>query len=114
MNLTIQEATDIAISTAHESNMERYKLGAVIFDKKKHVSACNYLIGVKTTRENPWSLHAEEAAIIKGSRQNIDFKNSILVVVRINKSNNLCMARPCKNCQSIIQKHEIPTVYYSQ
>lgn len=53
-------------------------------------------------------------AIIKGSRSNIDFKNSIMVVVRINKNGDkLKMSKPCSICQNLINQVSIPKVYYS-
>jgi len=112
--MKISKALELAIEVAKESNMDRYHIGAVLYDSKHVVSACNNLLGVKVQgRSNPWSLHAEEAAIIKGNRINIDFENSTMLVVRINKCGDLRLACPCRSCQKLIKSFEIPKIYFS-
>lgn len=112
MKLTLQKATKIAIEVANQST-EKHKIGAVLYDNNQYITGYNHVHGVEVpTRKNKWSIHAEEMVIIKGSRIDINFKNSILVVIRI-KNGNLRLSKPCSHCQKLIKKFEIPYIYYS-
>jgi deoxycytidylate deaminase len=115
MKLTIEKGISIAIESAKNSTLKRYRLGCVIYDRNQYVTGYSHIHGVEVpSRKNKWSIHAEEMAIIKGSRSNIDFKNSIMIVVRINKNGDkLKMSKPCSICQNLINQVSIPKVYYS-
>lgn len=107
--IAIKKATQVA----KESTM-KHKIGAILFDRNQYVTGFNHTHGVDVpTRKNRWSIHAEEMAIIKGNRTGIDFLNSTLVVIRINKSGNIRLSKPCIHCQKLINKMKIPKVYYS-
>ena len=99
---------------AEYSNM-KFKLGAILFDNKNFTFGYNRQFNVSCpTSVNEFSIHAEEMSIIKASRiKNFDFKNSTLVVVRINKTGKLMNSFPCENCQKLINQFNIPTTYYS-
>ena len=99
---------------AEYSNM-KFKLGAILFDDKNYSFGYNRKFNVSCPkRPNEFSIHAEEMAIIKANRiKNFDFKNSTLVVIRINNNGELKNSFPCKNCQNLINQFNIPTVYYS-
>ena len=110
--ITITKATEIATQSAIRSNM-RFKLGAVLFDRTKYVTGWNRGFGVTVnSRSQPWSVHAEEMAILKGVRIGIDFSNSTMVVVRINRSGNLRVSRPCETCSRLIERVGIRTIHY--
>ena len=40
-------------------------------------------------------------------------KGSIVYIVRVNSSNELCMARPCRNCLRVLIQKEVKRIYYS-
>ena len=40
-------------------------------------------------------------------------KGSIIYVIRIDRKNNLTMARPCKSCQRVMLRKGVKKVYYS-
>lgn len=42
-----------------------------------------------------------------------NYKNFILVVIRLDKNNNLCDSKPCVNCLNLIRKSNIKKIYYS-
>jgi len=106
MNLT--KAIILAEKTAMLSNM-KFKLGAVLFDDSNYTKGCN----TKLYNKSKFSIHAEEQVIIKANRiLNFNFKNSTLVIVRINKQGTLRRSFPCLNCQKLIHKMEIKTIYY--
>lgn len=54
-------------------------------------------------------LHAEVRALLKPWASRCD----TLVVCRVNKKGELCMARPCPVCQLAIAESSIKRVYYS-
>jgi len=106
--MNLSKAIILAEKTAALSNM-KFKLGAVLFDDSNYTKGCN----TKLYNKNKFSIHAEEACIIKANRiSNFNFKNATLVVVRINKSNQWRRSFPCLNCQKLINKMEIKTIYY--
>ena len=114
MYFTIEKATQIACEVAHDSTLKRYRLGCVLYDRSKYVTGYSHIHGVIVpSRSNQWSIHAEEMAIIKGSRIGIDFPNSILLVVRINNNNDLLLAKPCPVCTNLINHFNIKRIYYS-
>lgn len=71
------------------------------------------------------SLHAEANAIINYYGKNIIYKNNNwkifgkikkninLIVIRIDKNNNICSSRPCYNCLKMMQQLFINKVYYT-
>ena len=110
--MKLNNAINKANLIASHSNM-RYHIGAVLFDNSKHTTGFNRKFNVShPTRSKPFSIHAEEMAIIRGLRTNINFPNSTLVVVRVDKHNKLQRSYPCNNCQNLIQKVGIKTIYY--
>jgi pyrimidine deaminase RibD-like protein len=80
-----------------------YRLGAVGI-RTDGTLVCSSNI---TTREPRKEAHAEYRVCQK---LNI---GSVIFVVRIGESNRLRMARPCKDCQSMMKNGGIDRVYYS-
>jgi len=115
MKLSISKATNLAIQAAKES-IEKHRVGCIIYNHKHHTTGFNRVFGdVKVnTRNTKFSIHAEEMAIIKGSRIGINFHKSTMIIIRLNKNNDLRLAKPCFNCQNLICSVGIPTIYYSQ
>ena len=111
--MNLNQAIQKAAEAAQNSNM-RYKLGAIIFNNKNFATGFNRKFSVHCkTKITPFSIHAEEMAIIKANRFSaFNFQNSTLIIVRINKKGNYQKSYPCQNCQSLIQKYQIKTIYY--
>lgn len=101
-----------AKSAAQNSNM-RFKLGAVLFDNKNFTVGFNRKFGVNCkSRENRFSIHAEEMSIIKANRiPDFDFENATLVVIRVNNSGKLMCSLPCEHCMKLINKYNIKNLY---
>lgn len=53
-------------------------------------------------------LHAEISALVKSYQ-----KSHSILVIRVNRSGNLAMAKPCPICQAAIDDAHIKHVYYS-
>jgi deoxycytidylate deaminase len=104
----------VAINESKKSDY-KVKLGAVIFDKKKIIS-----IGYNSLRNyrklhpkyQAWkgSIHAEIDAILKSRK---DLKGCTMIVIRINNSDELRMAKPCKKCMKYIRDVGIKKIIYS-
>lgn len=105
----------IAIEEAHKSN-HKQKVGCVIFNKKILLSK-----GYNTTQKSvkklhpkyqrfPNSVHAEVDAIIKARKC---LKGSTILVIRINKKNQLRISKPCLNCLTYINHVGIKNIFYS-
>ena len=111
--MKLDDAVLKAKLVAKNSNM-RFKLGSVLFDNKHFVIGYNRKFNVNCrSRNNEFSIHAEEMCIIKANRiSNFDFKNSTLVVVRINNSGKFMRSFPCDNCQKLINQFNISTIYF--
>lgn len=58
------------------------------------------------------SFHAEYN-VIQNTREKMKEKKMDMIVIRINKNNDLCNARPCMNCLSEMKKNGFKHVYYS-
>lgn len=111
--MNLNQAIKKASEAAQNSNM-KYKLGTIIFDNKNFATGYNRKFSVKCeTKPTNFSIHAEEMAILRANRfPSFSFKDSTLVIVRINKEGIYQKSYPCKHCQSLIKKYNIKTVYY--
>ena len=102
--------------TEAKKSTHRFKVGAVIFNKKRIISSGhNYarksvrsLLPSFQKRKN--SVHAEVDSIIKAKT---DLKGMSMLVVRVNTSGNLGLAKPCDHCMTYIRHVELKDVYYS-
>lgn len=112
--MKIDKAVAIAKKSALNSNA-KFRVGACLFDNHNFVVGFNRNFHVRhLTRDKPFSVHAEELSIIRANRIiNFDFKNSTLVVVRINRKGKLMSIAPCSYCQMLIKKFGISTIYFS-
>lgn len=111
MHKFLKQAVEEAQKSEHKQ-----KIGAIIFDKSKIISK-GYNHPQRSIRHlkkkfQKWSgtVHAEVDAIIKAKT---DLKNLSLLVVRINKNNQLRMAKPCQHCMMYIEYVGIKKIYYS-
>jgi len=96
-------AKEVAKSGDCVEAKRNYRLGAVGI-RTDGTLVCSSNI---TTREPKKEAHAEYRVCQK---LNV---GSIIFVVRIGESNNLRMARPCKDCQLMMKNSGISKVYYS-
>lgn len=104
-----------ALATAKNSEMERGKVGAVLFTNSGHVItfANNVYYDGDTDKR---SIHAEEYCLSKAIKLRAisRFKGLNLLVVRYKTSNDrLAMARPCLKCAKLLTRFPEIKVYYS-
>jgi len=104
-----------AIKTAKETEgLRNFKLGAVLFDKGVIINAKGNCTKTHPGLRHytPWPvLHAESRCILSHGLDNCDGLE--LLVVRINKTGNVTMARPCDVCGELIKDVGIKRVWYS-
>lgn len=108
----------IATRKANESEFTRARVGAVITKGGRVLaSACNKL---RYSRRNdrPWpSMHAEESAILKVLRHPAGLRKlqgATLYVSRVKKDGTCGLAKPCKDCQDLIDSVGIKKVIYTE
>ena len=93
-----------------------YRVGAVVFNKSSILgqghNGCRHCSIHPKYQDYPNSFHAEQAAILRVKNWDSLEKASILVI-RINRSNNLSMAFPCQKCLNLIKHVGIKVIYYS-
>ena len=104
-----------ALDTAKNSEMERGKVGAVLFTNSGHVItfANNVYFDGDTDKR---SIHAEEYVLAKAIKLRAisRYKGLNLLVVRYKTSSDkLAMARPCDKCAKILTRFPEIKVYYS-
>lgn len=114
------------INEAYNSKLE-FRMSAVLLYKKKMIT--KPCINVETSRcrgKSCLSIHAEANALLNFYGKNLQFDNYKnkwclncpskklnLLVIRINKKNELCNSRPCYHCLKMMQSTNIKKVYYS-
>ena len=101
-----------AISVAQSSNVKRGKVGAVIYTSKGKIVT----FAANTTfygNSKKFTIHAEEFAILKLNRLNpYRFKKLNILVVRYRKCDGkLSIAKPCRNCQNLIDLAKMNVQY---
>jgi deoxycytidylate deaminase len=94
-----------------KQSLVKNQLASCLLEGKKIISKiyCNsykYDNGIN-------NCHAEANAIIDYYKTVKKQKKINLLVIRINKHNKICNARPCYECLDIMKKYNINKVYYS-
>lgn len=105
---------DKLINEARNSIID-HQLAAAIIKHNKLLSKpfCN-IPSYKSYNKVCSSTHAEINAITNYYKQRTKNRSKIdLIVIRINKTNQLCNARPCYNCLELMKKIGVRRVYYS-
>lgn len=112
-NRLAETVKDLALSVD-----SRWRVGCVLLRKGRVVVATTNAEGKTHPRQKllahrvnePYrvSLHAELRALLK-AREPVD----TLVVGRVNRNGELCMARPCPVCQLAISEYGVGRVVYS-
>lgn len=99
-----------AVKASARSNM-KFHIGSVIYNKKDIISSgFNRWLHKGNTKYLPschYSIHAEADALFGLSRR-LTYGASIFIY----REGNL-LAKPCKNCQRLIDKAGISHIYYS-
>lgn len=112
--MKLEDAISIAIEESQKSNA-KYHLGAVIFDSVRYVTGYNRNFFCTHQRKNtPESVHAEEMAIQRALRADMNLNHTNMVVIRVNKNGLLRRSYPCEHCRRLITSLGIRTVYYCQ
>lgn len=88
-------AKKVASSSVHE-----FQLGAILISGGRILAA----------EHNRHGVHAEVRVLKKAGER---AKGAILLVARVNRSGNLTMARPCKNCWKVIESSGVKNVWYT-
>lgn len=106
-----------ALSTAKNSEMQRGKVGAVLFTNSGHVITFANNVYYDGD-DNKRSIHAEEFVLSKAIKlraiTRFGDKGLNLLVVRYKSSNDkLVMAKPCSKCAKLLQRFPEIKVYYS-
>ena len=105
---------DKLINEARNSIID-HQLAAAIIKHNKLLSKpfCN-IPSYKSYNKVCSSTHAEINAITNYYKQKSKNRSKIdIIVIRINKTNQLCNARPCYNCLELMKKIGVRRVYYS-
>jgi deoxycytidylate deaminase len=112
------------INEAEKSTL-KHKLSAAIIKGNKFLrSPCSNIMRNKIRGYRSGSLHAEAHAIMEYYGKNLKFKNGEfycppnkkridLIVIRINKENEICSSRPCHNCLKMMKSVNINKLYYT-
>jgi cytidine deaminase len=92
-------------------NVKRAKVSAIAFSGSGQMIAAAHnkrFCGAK----NKWTLHAEESLILKLEKLKAfrRYKNITILVMRV-CSYGIAMAKPCKNCQKILDKYDVNVMY---
>lgn len=102
----------LAENASQYSNHWQHKMGAVIFLKNRPIAiGFNHLkthpcMGIKTTT------HAELSALLS-IRNKSRLKGATMVVFRRRKDGSLGNARPCEQCQKLLDKYGFKTFIYT-
>ena len=107
----LKMAVDEALKSDHQ-----HRIGCIIYSKNTILSR-GYNVSLESRkklhprfRKWPNSIHAEVNAILS-ARKNL--KGADVFIVRINKHNELLLARPCKYCMSYLHYVGVKKITYS-
>lgn len=117
---------DRAATIALESNFDIFHLGCIAVLKNKIIAASsnklkthpiqaeydNYRYKCDFSIKNMHTLHAE-IACLNQIKQDISYKDLELYIVRVKKSGEYGLARPCASCMPFIISKGIRKIYYS-
>ena len=108
--MNIPSIFKLAKNVAQLSTHNRCHLGAIIVANGTPIS-----VGFNKGKSNPnapfCGLHAEISAIKNSGRT--DLKGCTMFVYRETKRGIIAMAKPCPNCQQVLESLHIKRVFYS-
>jgi len=106
----LEKGVRAAIRAAEQSEFYSHKVGAAVFVGSKLIS-----IGCNKHKSHPkslcWSQHAEFNSLIR--KVDMNLSKAILYVVRLTRTNRISYARPCNECQKLINSLQIKRVFYT-
>ena len=112
--MILKRLINIAINECRYSD-HKQRMSAIIFGKNKIISK-GFNTSQKSLRHflakfQRWkgSVHAEVDAIIKAKR---DLKNMSILIIRVNKNNQLRYSRPCEHCRMYLEYVGIKKIYF--
>lgn len=106
----------IAIEEAYNSTHPVYKVGAVIFDKRKLISKGHNYPQRSARKLHPkfqkWpnSIHAEVDCILKAKT---GLKSMSILVLRVNNNKQFRNSKPCDFCYAYLNHVGIKDIYYT-
>lgn len=109
MNSYLQLARATSLLSTHP----KYKMGAVIVNKKPVSVGCNLYKThpIFANKEDAASIHAEVKAILSCPRSKL--KGSEIWVYRETANGRTALAKPCEACQRIIIEAGIKRIFYT-
>lgn len=125
MNRRLEKCIEIASSLRPHKQNGRSFHATFIFDKKRIVSIgtndynkhhpyhkMGKYLGYKENPENyKPCLHSEISAIIKLGEE--DLSHYTVVNVRVDKNNQIALAKPCLNCLRVLQQTGYKKLFYT-
>lgn len=109
-NLVIKEAIKIA-----KSSKEDFRLGAVLFRGGSIINASSNSYKILSYRRPLFEYEATrhaECAVIHNIPKEV-LKECGMIVIRIDRKNNIVSAKPCKACIQAIKSAGISKLFYS-
>jgi len=108
MSPFILRAVEAAAAAASTSNASQYKIGAIVVKRKELISVGVNVVYHKIDRRRK-SDHAEDKALKRVQ----DPCGTDIFVVRVNRSGQFRLSRPCKKCWKHLLESGVKRVYYS-
>ncbi len=101
-----------ATKASKYGNVKKAKMGAVAFSKKGETIATAYNRNIYG-HSRKFSIHAEAALLQKLEKiKAFDrYNNIIILVLRIRKNGQMSMAKPCSQCQNLLNQYNIKVIY---
>jgi deoxycytidylate deaminase len=100
-----------AIKAARLSQFYAHRVGAALFDGSQLIS-----VGFNQHKSHPKNLcftrHAEFNSILRKNSHR-RYRNLILYVARLTRTDKISLSRPCSECQKAILSAGIKAVYYT-
>jgi deoxycytidylate deaminase len=113
--ISLSTLLKLAEETASKSEHNQ-RHGAVIFDKNIIISTGYNVASGSASKLHPrfcrwqYSIHAETACILNAKT---DLKGCSMLIIRLNKANELMNSRPCNWCYSYLNYVGIKKIIYS-
>lgn len=109
----IDKGLAYATAVAQKSDCPNFRVGAVLMKGRKCVAmGRNWFRKSHTKSKTIWNgIHAEFNCL--HGMDPSKTKGCTIFVVRITNNGDLAMARPCEECQNLLQSYGVRTFYYT-
>tara|TARA_B100001109_G_C18797947_1_gene443444 strand:+ start:476 stop:835 length:360 start_codon:yes stop_codon:yes gene_type:complete len=105
----LQRGKKAAIKAARNSKFYAHRVGSAIFSGTRLVS-----LGANSHKTHPdndcFTIHAEFSSLKKVPR---DYKNLVMYVARLTRTDKVSFAKPCPACQEKIENAGIKRCYFT-